>query len=142
MFAIGNRQDKFFLPTYTFVRWVRVHPFGSLLGGSMAAFFPHGIARATVRATTLTPAFRKALKHASSVAPVVNTSSTSKTRRLSTRRPWRPWRVVYTPRTLRHRSLTGSRSLSGRGRLRSNRKEPQGNPKDRASGPAISSAWL
>jgi len=64
MFAIRNRYGRFFLPTYTFVRWVRVNPFGSLRGGSIAACSRHGIARATVRATTLAaPAFRKALEH-------------------------------------------------------------------------------
>src|SRR5437016_9771605 len=89
--AIGERQDGFILPTYTVVRWVRVHPSGSLRGASKPPSSRRGIGRATARATTFATApFRKALEHASSLAPVVSTSSTSKTRRLSTRRTLRP----------------------------------------------------
>src|SRR5207253_7840805 len=86
--ANGWRQDWLILPTYTVVRWVRVHGSGFPRDNSQPVPSRREIARATVRATTLdAPAFRRALEHASSVAPVVSTSSTSKTRRLSTRRP-------------------------------------------------------
>lgn len=49
-----------------------------------------GTTRATVSPKTLAaPAFLSTREHASSVAPVVNTSSTSKMHSLSTRTPWR-----------------------------------------------------
>jgi hypothetical protein len=64
------------------------------------AFFK--TARATVNPITdLAPASRKVLAHESSVAPEVITSSTSKTRKLST---WLPGRVAKAPRTDSHRS--------------------------------------
>ena len=73
-------------------------------------------ARATVRPNTdLAPASRSAREHASSVAPVVITSSSSKTRKLSTRPPLR---MAKAPRTDSHRSSQCSRCFSGRGRVR------------------------
>src|SRR5207245_3782739 len=75
-------------------------------------------ARATVSPTTdLAPASRSARAQASSVAPVVNTSSTSKTRRLST---WLPGRVAKAPRTDSQRSSKLSTCLSGRALVRIN----------------------
>ena len=74
------------------------------------------MARATVSAITdLAPASRSARALASSVAPVVNTSSTSKKRKLST---WLPGRVAKAPRTDSQRSSNLSTCLSGRARVR------------------------
>src|SRR5467141_5344672 len=75
-------------------------------------------ARATVSpATDLAPASRSALAQASSVTPVVNTSSTSKPRTLST---WLPGRVAKAPRTDSHLSSKLSTCLPGRARMRIN----------------------
>jgi hypothetical protein len=64
------------------------------------AFFK--AARATVNPVTdLAPASRNAFVHESGVTPEVITSSTSKTRKLST---WLPGRVAKTPRTASHLS--------------------------------------
>src|SRR5258708_2688802 len=97
-------------------------------------------ARAIVSPNTdLAPASRSALAHASSVAPVVNTSSTSKTRRLST---WVPGRVAKAPRTEAHRSSKLSTRLSGRARVRISSTALCGNCSRFASGLERSAAWL
>src|SRR5713101_7877544 len=73
------------------------------------------MARATATPrTSAAPASRSAFAQASSVAPVVITSSTSKTRSLST---WLPGHVAKAPRTASHVSLDVRRCLSGRGRF-------------------------
>src|SRR5215467_8576424 len=73
-------------------------------------------ARATVSVTTdLAPASRNARAQASKVAPVVNTSSTDRTRRLST---WLPGRMAKAPRTDSQRSSRERIRLSGRAFVR------------------------
>src|SRR5712671_7751650 len=97
-------------------------------------------ARAAVSPITdLAPASRSALAQASSVAPVVNTSSTSKTRILST---WLPGRVAKAPRTDSHLSSKLSTCLSGRARVRISSTALCGNRSLFASGLEISAAWL
>src|SRR5271170_1213901 len=72
-------------------------------------------ARATVSPSTdLAPDSSSALAHSFSVAPVVITSSTSKTRFLST---WLPGRVAKAPRTDSQRSSRVSTCLGGLGRV-------------------------
>src|SRR5260370_13265111 len=84
------------------------------------------MARATVSPITdLAPASHSARAQASSVAPVVNTSSTSKTRRLST---WLPGHVAKAPRTDPQRSSKLSTCLSGRARVRTSSTALCGNP--------------
>src|ERR1700719_597956 len=103
-----------------------------------AAFFR--TARATVNPITdLAPASRKVLAHESNVAPEVITSSTSKTRKLST---WLPGRVAKAPRTDSHRSSKLSKCLSGRGRILVSKTDLYGSPSCLASGLAIGAAWL
>jgi hypothetical protein len=97
-------------------------------------------ARATVSPTTdLAPASSNARAHASSVAPVVNTSSNSKTRRLST---WLPGRVAKAPRTDSQCSSKVRICLSGRARVRISSTALCGNPSRFASGFESSAAWL
>jgi len=114
------------------------HSCGSRIGGmappGIARVWPHGAHRAflgssspkpatglrTSRATVspitdFAPASSSAREQASSVAPVVITSSTSKTRRLST---WVPGRVAKAPRSDSQPSSRLSTRLSGRGRVR------------------------
>ncbi len=74
------------------------------------------MARTTVSPITdLAPASRRARALASSVAPVVNTSSTSKPPRLST---WLPGRVAKAPCTDSQGSSKLSTCVSGRARVR------------------------
>jgi hypothetical protein len=75
-----------------------------------------GTTRATVKpSTAAAPACFRARPHESKVAPVVNTSSSSRTRNLSTRSPLR---VAYAPRTDSPCSLrvSTSRAATGNGR--------------------------
>src|SRR2546428_2587728 len=97
-------------------------------------------ARATVSPITdLAPASRNARAQASSVAPVVNTSSINKTRKLST---WLPGRVAKAPRTDSQRSSRLRIRLSGRARVRINRTDLCGSLRRFAKGLEISAAWL
>ena len=130
--APGNRQDRAVVRSS---RSLRVQ---------LLARLPVGVSRftalATVNPTTdLAPASSNALAHASSVAPVVITSSTSKTRLLST---WLPGRVAKAPRTMRQRSSLLSMCLSGRALVRMSKTGLRGRPAVSASVSAISSAWL
>jgi hypothetical protein len=71
-------------------------------------------ARAMVKPSTdLAPASHNACEHASSVAPVVTTSSSSRIRKLSTRPPCG---IAKAPRSASHRSSRRSECFSGRGR--------------------------
>src|ERR1700674_3539688 len=97
-------------------------------------------ARATVSPITdLAPASRSTRVHASRVAPVVNTSSTSKTRWLST---WLPGRVAKAPRTDAHLPSRLRIRLSSRARVRTSRTALYGSRNRFASGLAINAAWL
>src|SRR5258708_11815677 len=97
-------------------------------------------ARAIVNPVTdLAPASRSARAQASRVAPVVNTSSTSKTRRLST---WLPWRVAKAPRTDSHRSSKLSICFSVLARVRIKSPALCANCSRVANGFEISAAWL
>jgi hypothetical protein len=76
-------------------------------------------AGAIVTATSdLAPESSNARAHASSVAPVVTTSSTSKTRSLST---WLPGRVANAPRAISDGSAIGSTRFCGRSRVRTSK---------------------
>jgi len=68
----------------------------------------------TVRSRKPASASRYAFAHASRVAPIVITSSTSMTRWLST---WLPAPVAKAPRTASQRSSSVNKHSSGRGRL-------------------------
>jgi hypothetical protein len=100
-------------------------------------FSPHVPRSALI--TDLAPGPRSVLAQASSVAPVVNTSSTSKTRKLST---WLPGRVAKAPRTDSQRSSKLSTCLSGRARVPISSTALCGNPSLLASGLESSTAWL
>src|ERR1700676_3259885 len=138
------------------------HSCGSRIGGmappGIARVWPHGAHRAflgssspkpatglrTARATVspitdFAPASSSAREQASSVAPVVITSSTSKTRRLST---WVPGGGAKAPRTDSPRSSTLTTRLSGRGRVRISSTAWRGKRSLLARGLASRSAWL
>src|SRR5229473_699298 len=113
-----------------FARWMTGSGAACRLCETLAAVIPK---------TWEAPAPRNARAQASSVAPVVITSSTSKTLRLSTRLPGR---AAKAPRTVSQRSCKLSFSLSGRGFVRTSSADRNGSPSCRANGRAISSAWL
>jgi hypothetical protein len=75
--------------------------------------------------------------HESRVAPVVNTSSSSRTRNLSTRSPLP---VAYAPRTESQCSVRVSTNRAGRGLVRSNQRAPCFQCGRRARGRAVSAA--
>src|SRR5882724_2558004 len=81
----------------------------------------HG--RPSTQALHFYPLRANAFAHASSVAPVVFTSSTSKTRRLST---WLPGCVAKAPRTDSRHWRNVSRCLSGHGRFLTSNTTPSG----------------
>src|ERR1700676_268016 len=87
--------------------------------------------------STRSPIWR--LPRDTSPAPEVITSSTSKTRKLST---WLPGRVAKAPRTDSQRSSRVSRCFSGRGRMRVSRTDLYGRPRRFARGLAMRAAWL
>jgi hypothetical protein len=129
--APGNRQNQ------TVVRSSRS------LGYNYSPM-PVGVSRFTALATVnpitdLAPASSNALAHASSVAPVVITSSTSKKRLLSTRLPGR---VAKTPRTIRQLSSLVSMCLSGWALERVSKTAFSGSRSRLATSRAISSTWL
>jgi hypothetical protein len=96
------------------------------------------MARAMVKPTIVrAPASRNARAHASSVAPVVITSSSNKTRKLSTRPPSR---IAKAPRTASERSSLRSKCFRGRGLARVRRTGRYGSFKSRANGCPIQSA--
>jgi hypothetical protein len=120
--ALGNR------PTLAGLRSSRYPKLTTLsyrlpLSGAGRGFLA---ARATVSPRTdLAPDSRSARAQPSSVAPAVNTSSTSKTRLLST---WLPGRVAKAPRTDAQRSSKLSTCLSGRGLVLINKTDLCGKP--------------
>ena len=109
--APGNRQDGTVVRSS---RSLRVQ----LLADAMSASLVSLLLRLLDRLPTWLQLQAKRLAHASSVAPVVITSSTSKTRLLST---WLPGRVAKAPRTMRQRSSLLSMCLSGRALVRMSR---------------------
>ena len=121
-------------------RFAPIAPFYHLSYHALVPVRGFLMARATVSPITdLAPASRRARALASSVAPVVNTSSTSKTRILST---WLPGRVAKAPRTDSHLSSKLSTCLSGRARVRISSTALWGNRSLFARGLESSAAWL
>jgi len=141
--SVGRkRSDRFGgnSPPVVYRLWSScVHPVLSCYGCS-AKELSGRPARAIVNPRTdLAPASRSAREHASSVAPVVITSSSSRIRKLST---GPPSRMAKAPRTASHLSSLLSRCFSGRGFARTSNSGRYGKRHRFASGRPTRSTWL